>query len=511
MSVPYYAPQTLWEMPPDEFNFWRSTNDIPLLLNFFRVRLPYFQQWMEEHGITDEVFCTLVPTGEWFKDNHMKLITPSYDDESKHGLLKAHSPIPGDSLDQLRSRISSKVAFSIEVEPYGMWARRKLGSMRFYSRDNRNPAKTAWPIFNIWSAVGTTYSRAMLLGEFNVLKVGGVRIGNMVNIGPRNLDFVDLDSLVIEGEFHGSFRAPINFSSCREIQLLNTQINFLKLYRCHLDKWTCSHSRMFDICFDSCGIFDINFLDSYLHRISFISSLIRPIFSNCEVREIEFIPSNEFGPTGIAEAYRQLRKAYQQAGQIQEAAEQYYLERTYRRKSLFFPYNDPNLTKYFPSIARGTPPRTIQAYIDDGIIPDSQRSEQIKLHWKFIFAVWRNPRSAFHAIKFKSKWLASLIDNIIWGYGERPLRIFGTAIFTIFFYASLYFYLRNGLHFGDGMSLHHSFSDYLYLSLVTFSTLGYGDITPIEKATKLLCGSEALMGAFILGLVVAGFANKSRY
>jgi Kef-type K+ transport system membrane component KefB len=28
---------------------------------------------------------------------------------------------------------------------------------------------------------------------------------------------------------------------------------------------------------------------------------------------------------------------------------------------------------------------------------------------------------------------------------------------------------------------------------------------------KMMCGSEAAIGAFIVGLVVAGFANKSRY
>ena len=50
-----------------------------------------------------------------------------------------------------------------------------------------------------------------------------------------------------------------------------------------------------------------------------------------------------------------------------------------------------------------------------------------------------------------------------------------------------------------------------YFSIVTFTTLGYGDILPITDRLKLICASEALFGAFLMGMVVAGFSNKSRY
>jgi len=50
-----------------------------------------------------------------------------------------------------------------------------------------------------------------------------------------------------------------------------------------------------------------------------------------------------------------------------------------------------------------------------------------------------------------------------------------------------------------------------YLPIATFTTRGYGDIPVKTNALKIACGSEAALGAFILGLFVAGFANKSRY
>ena len=52
------------------------------------------------------------------------------------------------------------------------------------------------------------------------------------------------------------------------------------------------------------------------------------------------------------------------------------------------------------------------------------------------------------------------------------------------------------------------FWDYLYFSMVTFTTLGYGDILPKTTTLRMICGSEAFLGAFMMGLVVAGFANR---
>ncbi len=509
MSVPYHDPRVLWSKSPDDFNAWRAGNDIPLLLAFFIKRLPHFQQWMDEHGVDDVSFCALVPTGDWLAGEAKKLIVRDQNDQKTHTYLKAYTPNPEDTMEQLRGRIDTTNVVT-EIDPYLSWARSRLGADRLFSIDGVNPGKASWPVFNLWSAtfgLGAN-SRAYLLSEFEVLKMGGVEIGNMVQIGARNLDFTDLDFLTIEGQFHGSYLAPINFSSCRNFRINQTEVNFLRLYRCSLEDWECKESRLYDISFTECGVFGIKFLSCYLHKISFVSSLIRPTFSNCELREFSFLPSREFGASGVADVYRLLRGAYQQGGQTQEASEHYYLERTYRRKALFYPYNDyPALC---PPMSRGIRPRDIPQFIEKGIVTETQRMEQIKAHRKFIFSIWTTPRFARHALWFKAKWLASWIDNALWGYGERPLRIFSTATFVILTYAGLYAIWRDSLNVASN-GVRYSLIDCLYFSLVTFSTLGYGDITPKEQLMKLLCGSEAIMGAFIMGLVVAGFANKSRY
>jgi voltage-gated potassium channel Kch len=42
----------------------------------------------------------------------------------------------------------------------------------------------------------------------------------------------------------------------------------------------------------------------------------------------------------------------------------------------------------------------------------------------------------------------------------------------------------------------------LYFSLVTFTTLGYGDVQPIGTTARLLASIESFLGALLLALVV---------
>jgi len=51
------------------------------------------------------------------------------------------------------------------------------------------------------------------------------------------------------------------------------------------------------------------------------------------------------------------------------------------------------------------------------------------------------------------------------------------------------------------------FSDLLYYSYVTLSTLGYGDITPVTPIARTLAFLEALFGQFYIAILVASFVG----
>ena len=52
-----------------------------------------------------------------------------------------------------------------------------------------------------------------------------------------------------------------------------------------------------------------------------------------------------------------------------------------------------------------------------------------------------------------------------------------------------------------------SFTPY-YFSIVTFTTLGFGDVTPLNRSGEIWLVMEVLLGYIMLGGLIAIFANK---
>jgi len=106
----------------------------------------------------------------------------------------------------------------------------------------------------------------------------------------------------------------------------------------------------------------------------------------------------------------------------------------------------------------------------------------------------------------KKLFLLSLMtfSFIIWGHGERPGRIFSSGILMIVL--SSFFYMSGSL-IRDGVLFKPGFFEAIYFSVVTFTTVGYGDITPLGL-TKVISSLEAFSGLFIMSLFVIGLSRK---
>jgi len=48
-----------------------------------------------------------------------------------------------------------------------------------------------------------------------------------------------------------------------------------------------------------------------------------------------------------------------------------------------------------------------------------------------------------------------------------------------------------------------TYSQFIYFSIITFATIGYGDITPVTSIARFLVGTEALIGAIVNVIFVA--------
>jgi len=106
------------------------------------------------------------------------------------------------------------------------------------------------------------------------------------------------------------------------------------------------------------------------------------------------------------------------------------------------------------------------------------------------------------------RWLKNMVIWLVTGYGEKPLRTVLTAFFIIFFFATS-FALLEAVERGDAPTSDLAFTEYLYFSVVTFTTLGYGDYSP-ERVWyfQLMATIEAFLGAFMMALFIFVFTRK---
>lgn len=105
-------------------------------------------------------------------------------------------------------------------------------------------------------------------------------------------------------------------------------------------------------------------------------------------------------------------------------------------------------------------------------------------------------------------YFPSLIMSALCGYGEKPFRIISASLFTIILFA-LFFFSYNAIEYTGQGSSSLGWSDYLYYSTITFTTVGYGDIIPKQQAAfRLMAACEAFIGVFLTGLFIFTLARK---
>jgi hypothetical protein len=93
---------------------------------------------------------------------------------------------------------------------------------------------------------------------------------------------------------------------------------------------------------------------------------------------------------------------------------------------------------------------------------------------------------------------------LFWSWGESPLKvaIWGAVIIVFFSFG----YYVTGLT-GSSQNL-YDFAETLYFSVVTFTTLGLGDIVPATRVGQFLAAIEALFGIFFTGLFLVTFVKR---
>ncbi|ABZ75383.1 Ion transport 2 domain protein [Shewanella halifaxensis HAW-EB4] len=113
------------------------------------------------------------------------------------------------------------------------------------------------------------------------------------------------------------------------------------------------------------------------------------------------------------------------------------------------------------------------------------------------------------------KRIISRAIDLFCGYGEAPLRVVGFSLVLILISAIMYFF--SGLNYAGQLQVFSLSNDFvsnlllflncIYYSVVTFTTLGYGDFTPIGFS-RAIAAFEAFTGSFTIALFVVVFVKK---
>ncbi|HHQ4689450.1 TPA: ion channel [Aeromonas veronii] len=109
----------------------------------------------------------------------------------------------------------------------------------------------------------------------------------------------------------------------------------------------------------------------------------------------------------------------------------------------------------------------------------------------------------------------SWVVDLFCGYGEAPMRVVLFSLLLIFICSIFYFFC--GLNFAGNHLIYRPEAsleenaifllECLYYSVVTFTTLGYGDFTPVGLS-RIFAAFEAFTGSFTLALFVVVFVKK---
>ena len=110
----------------------------------------------------------------------------------------------------------------------------------------------------------------------------------------------------------------------------------------------------------------------------------------------------------------------------------------------------------------------------------------------------------------------SKMVDMFCAYGESPPRVIGFSALLNLLCAVAYFAI--GVNGPDGPMVFDAdagilanlkqYGNCFYYSIVTFTTLGYGEITPPEGILRPLAAFQAFIGAFMMAMFVAVFGKK---
>lgn len=440
----------LWNLPPKQFNEWRRKNDYPVIFSTFEDKLPFFNEWLDKTKITKDLLFEY-GIGEFVGTEEL-LSVLHYEHDDKKRLFKTAEK----RISHLKN--SKHIKKEVKYQPYFYWLK-KNKNQKVYDDTKRDFRISSWINKN-----------PQFMKSFFLLDLGGTHIDSPI-LSERLLDFVCLDEVEIVGALNNTF-VHIWFSSAKGMKI-NGGVAFLDFYKTPL--WDSGYGGIKKELTLSDGLFqDLHFKDcdlrfhavrSKLSSCSFEGLMFDSTLEHSEILKSNFLTGkNDFSKIGAEkEYYSKIKVLYSNTGNHYEAGRYFYKEKYSEMLSLLTPKNS------------------------------------FTNEWRYKNFI----EKSLFSVGCYAKFVLYFFSFLVWGFGEKPIRSLICSIVVMLVFSIIFFSSKGSVTF-------ESLANSIYFSMVTFVTLGYGDIFQTDIYLKLFAATEAFLGVVLMGLFLAGFASKSK-
>lgn len=433
----------LWTLSEDRFIEWRKINDFPVLLNHFDKTLLLFKKWKADNKLTNEI---IISNGK---------ITPFLENKK---LSKKDKTLYLTKQTWDDKQITFCAYEKMEGEKTHFETIFKFEfilSFIPYLDWLKEKGKYQQILYiNSRNAPNSDLERVFIHAnvykprtDFELLKMGGIPApvnGFKILFRGKRMEFVNLCGLKYTGEIFFGEEGNLSCSYCA------------------CDNWVAEDFSMPLLKFEHCSISNFILKNSELQQWSFYdcevsgdfhnSKLIgiqifggrfNPVFQDCILSETHINIDPNIADNNFY-AYKTFKKIYQQQGDDDIAKNYFIKENEFIRRSLMgWNYFTKSLSYYY------------------------------------------------------------------WEYGRKPHRIIYISLAIIISFGFIYWLNSDliALNSSSAKEFGFGFGDSFYFSTITFTTLGYGDLSPLSWL-KILSSIEAFLGVVNMGFLIAGYSNN---
>lgn len=111
-------------------------------------------------------------------------------------------------------------------------------------------------------------------------------------------------------------------------------------------------------------------------------------------------------------------------------------------------------------------------------------------------------------MNLRRKIIANWAGEFLFGHGVRLRVYLRTAFLLIFFLTSVNFVFRSYFGLESGGEDLRSFWEALYFTVISLTTVGYGDITPSNDIGKIVMSLQGVIGFSMFGVLISMIYRK---